>query len=97
LKVVQTPSLIVQMSEFDTPGYRQIFLDGRPHPNPKQWNPSWAGHSTGKWEGDTLVVDTVGFNELAGGVSIHTEKLHIIERIQRPDLGHLHVDTTVED
>lgn len=56
-KMVQTPALLVLLFE-DTPGFRQIFLDGRAHP--ANFDPSWMGHSTGKWEGDTLVVDTVG-------------------------------------
>jgi hypothetical protein len=94
-KIVQTPALVVVLSEFDTPGYRQIFLDGRSRP--KIWNPAWAGFSVGKWEGDTLVVEVTGFNEEATGVGIHTEKLRIVERIRRLDLGHLAVDYTVED
>ena len=76
---------------------RQIFLDGRPHP--RDVNPTWLGHSVGRWEGDTLVVDTVGFNGLAwyaGGLS-STESLHVIERYRRPDLGHLKLQITVED
>jgi hypothetical protein len=94
-KIVQTPQLIVTLAEFDTPGYRQIFLDGRPHP--KTWNPAWLGHSVGRWEGDTLVVDTVGFNEAASGVGVHSEKLHVVERIQRPDKSHLTVSMTLDD
>jgi hypothetical protein len=94
-KIVQTPTLIVVLSEFDTPGYRQIFLDGRSLP--KNWNPAWAGHSVGRWENDTLVVNMNGFNEMATGVGIHTEKLHVVERIRRPDFSHLEVDYTVED
>jgi hypothetical protein len=96
-KLVQTKTLLVDMAEFDTPGYRQVFIDDRPHP-PKVWNPSWLGHSVGKWEGnDTLVIDTVGFNEMAGGVGVHTEKLHVIEKLTRPDLSHLNIEMIVED
>jgi hypothetical protein len=95
-KLVQTPRLLIDIAEFDTPGYRQIFLDNRPHP-PKEWNPAWMGHSVGKWDGDSLVVDTVGFNEMAAGVGVHTEQLHVIERLSRPDLSHLVIDMTVED
>jgi hypothetical protein len=94
-KLVQNASVIVHMTEFTTPGYRQIFIDGRSHPN--DWNPAWMGHSTGKWDGDTLVVDTVGFNEVTPGYGIHTEKLHVVERFQRPDKAHLEVDITAED
>jgi len=60
-RLVQTPSLLVVLTEADVPGYRQIFLDGRGHP--KDLDPTWTGHSIGKWEGDTLVVDTIGFND----------------------------------
>jgi len=97
-KFVQTPALIVVIHESDTPGLRQIFLDGRPHP--KDWNPTWQGHSTGKWDGDTLVIDTTGFNDKAwlslSGIP-HTEKLHTVERIRRPDYGHIEVEITMED
>jgi hypothetical protein len=94
-KFVHTPSLLVILFE-DVPGFRQIFLDGRRHPLDP--NPTWMGHSVGKWEGDTLVVDTVGFNET---VSIrthpHTERLHMIERYRRVDFGHLENRVTFED
>jgi len=76
---------------------RQIFLDGRPHP--QDVNPTWMGHSIGRWEGETLVIDTVGFNRFAwysGGLS-STESLHVIERYRRPDLGHLELEITVDD
>jgi hypothetical protein len=76
---------------------RQIFLDGRGHP--KELNPAWQGHSVGHWEGDTLVVDTVGFNGLGwiyGGYPM-TEALHVIERFRRVDLGHLETEMTMED
>ncbi|MBZ5632559.1 MAG: carboxypeptidase-like regulatory domain-containing protein [Acidobacteriia bacterium] len=97
-KFVQTPSLIVVITESDTPGLRQIFMDGRPHP--ADWNPTWQGHSIGRWDGDTLVVDTTGFNDKAWlsltGIP-HTEKLHTVERIHRPDYGHIEVEITMED
>jgi len=72
-KTVQTPTLLVIISEIDLT--RQVFLDGRSHP--KDWNPTWLGHSIGHWDGDTLVVDTTGFNDKAwfdGGGIPHTEK-----------------------
>jgi len=97
-KFVQTPSLMVAIHESDTPGLRQIFLDGRPHP--QDWNPTWQGHSIGRWEGDTLVIDTMGFNDKAwlslSGIP-HTEKLHVVERIRRPDYGHIEIEITMED
>jgi len=97
-KLVQTPTLLVMLFEDDTPSHRQVFLDGRGHPN--NADPSWMGHSIGRWDGDTLVIDTVGFNaeswiDLAGHP--HTEKLHITERLHRVDLGHLEIELTIED
>jgi len=94
-KFVHTPPLLVMLFE-DVPGFRQIFLDGRSHP--LDVNPTWMGHSIGKWEGDTLVVDTVGFNDSSWiGVYPHTEMLHMIERYRRVDFGHLEVLVTFED
>jgi hypothetical protein len=96
-KLVQTPTLMVHLIEFFTPGFRQIFMDGRPHPAPEEWNPSWHGHSVGRWDGDTLVIDTVGYNEITPGFGIHTEKLHTVERIRRPDITTLEITITAED
>jgi Carboxypeptidase regulatory-like domain len=99
-KLVQTSSLIVILIE-DNPGFRQIFLDGRSHP--ADWNPSWTGHSTGKWDQDTLVVDTVGFNNknwlggIGGGTIPTTEMLHMTERYRRVDFGHMELQVTFDD
>jgi Carboxypeptidase regulatory-like domain len=95
-KFVQTGSLLVVLFE-DVPGFRQVFLDGRGHPS--NLDPTWMGHSTGKWEGDVLVVDTVGFNDrswLSGGAP-HTEMLHMTERYRRVDFGHMEALVTFED
>jgi hypothetical protein len=94
-KFVQTPSSLLVLFE-DVPGFRQIFLDGRRHP--ADGNSTWLGHSIGRWDGDTLVVDTIGFND-RGWVELYprTERLHMIERYHRPDFGHLEVDVTFED
>ena len=97
-KIVQTPSLIVFLFEGNIHSYRQIFLDGRSHP--KDLDPTWYGDSIGHWEGDTLVVDTIGFNDhfwfdFAGHP--HTDKLHITERYRRTDLGHLEDEVTIDD
>jgi len=97
-KIVQTPSLIVFLFEGNIHTYRQVFMDGRAHP--PDLDPTWYGHSTGKWEGDTLVVDTVGFNDkfwFDFAAHPHTEKLHITERYRRPDLGRLDFDVTIDD
>jgi len=94
-EVIQTPKQVVIIGEsYGAP--RQIYLDGRPHP--KEDNPTWMGHSIGRWERDTLVVDTIGFNDRSWlGLLPHTEKLHVVTRYSRPDLGHLEVQITVED
>jgi len=78
--------------------YRQIFMDGRAHP--KDPDPTWYGHSVGHWEGDTLVIDTVGYNDkfwfdFRGHP--HTEQLHTIERYTRKNLGTLVNEITIDD
>ncbi len=94
-KFVQKPELIVILFE-SVPGFRQIFMDGRNHPaNP---NPTWMGHSIGRWEGDTLVVDTVGFNSRGwSDIYPRTEMMRMEERYQRSDFGHLEIRLTIED
>jgi hypothetical protein len=97
-KLVQTPSLLVMLFEDDVPSHRQVFLDGRGHP--KDPNPMWMGHSIGHWEGETLVIDSVGFDDrswLDTAGHPHTEKMHVIERFRRPDLGHLEIEFTIDD
>ena len=95
-KFVQTPTLLVQLFE-EIPSHRQVFLDGRGHP--KDPDRTWTGHSIGKWEGDTLVIDTVGFNDKGWlpAVLPHTEMLHIVERYRRTDLAHLVIDVIIDD
>jgi hypothetical protein len=94
---VQNNGRLVELNEFETPAMREIYLDGRRHPSPDQWNPSWYGHSVGHWEGDTLVVDSVGFNDITPGYGIHTEALHIVERLTRPSVGRILIDITATD
>jgi hypothetical protein len=97
-KFVQTPTLVVILDEGNVHSYRQLFLDGREHP--KDMDPLWMGDSIAKWDGDTLVVDTVGFNDktwLSGQGAPHSDQLHVIERYRRPDFGHLEVEITLED
>ncbi|PWU08992.1 MAG: hypothetical protein C5B51_06855 [Terriglobia bacterium] len=97
-RIMQTPSLILIVYEGGAHVWRQIFMDGRPHP--KDINPSWLGDSIGHWEGDTLVIDTVGFNGKSwideSGLPT-TEDMHVTERIRRLDLGHLEIEHTVDD
>ena len=78
--------------------FRTIYMDGRPHP--KDLQPSFYGHSIGTWDKDTLVVDTVGFNEkfwIDRGQAPHTEKLHLIEKFTRTDMNNMTYELTVED
>ena len=96
-KVIQQPGLVVFLFEAYH-YYRQIFTDKRPLPDDP--DPSWFGYSVGKWEDDTLVVDTVGLKEatwldVAGHP--HSDALHVIERFRRSDFGHMEVQVTVDD
>jgi hypothetical protein len=75
-------------------------MDGRPHPTGADLVPSYYGHSIGHWEGDTLVVETVGFNEkfwIDREGSPHTEQLRLVERFSRPDFNTLKYEVTVHD
>ena len=94
-EIVQTPQQVLIIGEY-AGALRQVFIDGRPHP--ADINPSWMGHSIGRWEGDTLVVDTIGFNDRSWlDLYPHTEKLHVVTRYRRTDRGHLDIRITVED
>jgi hypothetical protein len=96
-KIIQTPGLIAMLFE-SYHSYRQIFTDGRSLP--EQREPAWFGYSVGKWEGDTLLVDTVGVNEktwLDDAGHPHSDAMHIIERFRRPDFGHMEVKLTIDD
>jgi hypothetical protein len=96
-KFVQTPGLVVMLSEADTT-FRQIFTDGRTHPADPQ--PSWMGSSIGRWEGDTFVVETVGFNDrgqLDAMGHRHSSALRMTERYHRRDIGHMDVQLTLDD
>jgi hypothetical protein len=99
-KIVQTPGLIVIMYEGNE-GLRQIFTDGRPLPTPgEDLQPWWYGYSTGRWEGDTLVVETVGFRDdvwLDVLGSPLTGRGKMTERFRRLDFGTLQIDVTIED
>lgn len=98
-KIVQTPKLVVLLSEGNTHSYRRFFLDGRPH-NLEVEPTTWNGDSIGHWEGDTLVVDTIGFNDrtwLDSTGKPHSEALHLTERYRRTGMGHLEIGYTLED
>ena len=95
-KFVHTPTLMTVL--YESMEYRQIFLDGRELPTDP--NPSWLGYSVGRWDGDTLVVTTIGYNDrtlLDGQGHKHSESLRVTERFTRRDLGHMDVEVTFED
>jgi len=95
---LQTPKEIWIVYEGGAHIWRKIFLDGRPH-DPKA-EETWLGDSTGHWEGDTLVVETVGQNDItwidAAGIP-HSKDMKVIERITRTDLGHMEIVHTIDD
>src|SRR6266853_1710833 len=96
-KIVQVPGLIVILDEHNA-SYRQIFTDGRPLPIDPQ--PSWNGYSSGKWEGDTLVVETIGFRDeiwLDKRGSPMTDVAKMTERIRRVNYGNLEIEVTIDD
>jgi hypothetical protein len=96
-KIIQTADLVVILFEGNIHSYRQIFLNQE---HPKNLEPTWYGHSVGHWEGDELVVDTIGFNgktwlDMAGHPT--SEQLHVIERYSRPNYGNLRNHITIID
>jgi hypothetical protein len=96
LTIFQTPKQLGIFYEADG-AFREIHTDGRKLP-PDPF-PSWMGYSTGHWEGDTLIVDSNGYNDrtrLSGGYP-HSEAMHIQERFHRRDFGHLDIDITIDD
>jgi hypothetical protein len=96
-KIVQTPGeTIILEEEFNQ--YRQILTDGRALPVDP--NPAWFGYSIGKWEGDTFVVQTTGFNDgswLDNGGHPHTDALRLTERFRRRNFGNLELEVTIDD
>jgi len=96
-KIIQTPKEMVMLPEILNPP-RQIHTDGRPLP--RDPDPRWMGYSVGHWEGDTLVVDTVGVNERAwldAAGHPRSESMHITERYRRRDFGHMDLEITFND
>ncbi len=96
-KIVETPGLIVMLYERDT-NFRQIYTDGRKLPEDP--SPAWLGHSVARWDADTLVVDTAGFNDrgwLDARGHTHSDLLRVTERFHRRDFGHMDVEITLDD
>jgi hypothetical protein len=93
-QILQTPKFVLQIFEYPNT-FRYIWTDGRPHPADP--DPTWMGDAIGRWDGDTLVVDSIGFNdrtEVSG--YMHTEAFHVVERYKKVDTG-LQYDVTVDD
>jgi hypothetical protein len=95
-RILQTPSIIAILNDDLT--YRQIFLDGRTLETDP--NPTWMGYSVGRWEGETLVVESAGFNDrtwLDNRGHAHSDGLRMTERYRRKDFGHMEIDVTFAD
>ena len=102
MEIIQLPEQkrIIMIFEGATHIWREIFMDGRAHPDGDALNPTYLGHSVGRWEGDTLVIDVVGFNEqtwLDYFGHPHTDQLHVVERFSRPNKRTLHYEAVVDD
>jgi hypothetical protein len=102
MEIIQLPEQkrIIMIFEGATHVWREIYMDGRPHPKGDDLNPTYLGHSVGRWEGDTLVVDVVGFNEQTWMDYFghpHTDMMHVIEKFSRPDKNTLHYEATFDD
>jgi hypothetical protein len=100
LEIVDLPELkqVIVFNISNAHSYRIIYMDGRPHP--KNLTPSYFGHSIGKWEGDTLVIDSVGYSEefwMNRDGLPHTEQLHLTERLTRTDFDNLNYEVTIDD
>ncbi len=96
MKIVQTPTLIVLL--YGDLVFRQVHLDGRELP--KDPNPAWLGYSVGHWDGDTLVVESNGFNDqtwIDFEGHPHSEDMLKTERYHRADLGHMDLEVTLRD
>ena len=97
-RIVQTPALMVIVYEAPNSPHRTVFTDGRDLP--KDPNPSWFGYSVGRWEGDTFVITTTGFNDkgwLDSAGHPQTESLRVTERQRRRDFGHMDLEITIDD
>jgi hypothetical protein len=98
MEILQVPGRVVELFEFNH-FVRQIYTTG-PHEHSKDLDPTWMGDSVGWWEGDTLVIDSVGFNDktwLDRAALPHSDQLHVIEHISRPKQDTLVVHITIDD
>jgi hypothetical protein len=96
-EIVQIPGRVIMIFEYDH-FVREIFTDGRPHP--ADLNLTWMGDSIGTWDGETLVVDTIGFNDKTWLDQLghpHSDALHVIERLRRVSPDSMTDDITMDD
>jgi hypothetical protein len=97
-RIIQSPNIVALLYEGGTGRYRQIYMDGRNLP--KDPNPTWLGYSVGHWEGDTLVVESAGYNDrswLDRAGHPHSENLRVTERFRRVDFGHMQFQIAYDD
>ena len=97
-RIIPSPTVVAVLFEGGMGRYRQIYMDGRQLP--KDPNPAWLGYSVGHWEGDTLVVESAGFNDrswLDRAGHPHSENLRVTERLQRIDFGHMRFQIAYDD
>jgi len=97
IEIIQTPGKVMLLFQYHHE-VRHIFTDGREHP--KNLELTWNGHSIGRWDGDTLVVDTIGIRDeswLDSGGHEHSTQLHVVERYRRVDAETLEVERTLTD
>ena len=97
-RIIQSPTVTAVLYEGGTGRFRQIYMDGRNLP--KDPNPTWLGYSVGHWEGDTLVVESAGFNDRSWLDRVghpHSEKLRVTEKFRRVDFGHMRFQITYDD
>jgi hypothetical protein len=98
MHIVQTPAHVVLLYESPNSPHRTVYTDGRELP--KDPNPTWLGYSIGRWDGDTFVITTAGFNDrgwLDSAGHPQTESLRITERMRRRDFGHMDFEITIDD
>jgi len=97
-RIIQSPTMVAVLYESGTGRYRQIYMDGRTLP--KDPSPTWLGYSVGHWEGDTLVIESAGFNDrswLDRAGHPHSESLRVTEKFRRVDFGHMQFQISFED
>jgi hypothetical protein len=97
IQIMQNSKYLAMLFEQNT-WFHVVYMDGRPHP--KNLEPTWFGHSIGRFEGDTLVIDTVGFNGRTRLDTIghpHSDQMHVIQRFQYTDPDHIAYEVTIDD